>query len=79
MPHLELLDDEAAALIKELHDTVDNAATPYRSATHTEGDPRQAAAGTTARAPATTKGLRATASQETPEVTKRNRQRTHPS
>jgi len=70
MPHLELSDDEAATLIKELHDTVYNDCHPFSECIRTlrgilaklrPEPPREPLPPPTVYAP--------TASQETPEVT----------
>jgi hypothetical protein len=42
MPHLDLSDDKAAALVKELHHTIGNDRYPLFSAyTHPQGDPSE--------------------------------------
>ena len=48
--HLDLSDDEAAALTQELHDIVENDRYPFSSHPHAEGHSRQAQTGAGAQA-----------------------------
>ena len=67
MPNLDLTDDEHAALVREararyrpLSDVAATLSTP--------GDPREAGAAATPRAPVTTQGLRTAEGQRSPET-----------
>jgi len=56
--HLDLWDEETAALIKELHDLVENDRYPFSPVhPHAEGHSRQAEAGAGAQALAAAEGL----------------------
>ena len=58
MQHLDLTDDEAAALTQELHDIVENDRYPFSPAhPHAEGHSRQAQTGAGAQALAAAEGL----------------------
>jgi hypothetical protein len=60
--HLDLTDDEAAALTQELHDIVENDRYPFLPPhPHAEGDPQQAETRAGSRAPVAGEGLCATA------------------
>ena len=67
MPHLDLADDETAALTRELHDIVENDRCPVL-ASHAEGDPRQAQTGAGPRALAAAEGLCAAIEGPIPET-----------
>jgi hypothetical protein len=65
--HLDLSDDEAAALTQELHEIVEDDRLPVLAAhPHTEGDPRQAQTGAGARALAAAEGVCSAASRQIP-------------
>jgi hypothetical protein len=55
--HLDLSDEETPALIKELHDIVENDRYLLAAHPHAEGDPRQAQTGVGSRTPAAAEGV----------------------
>jgi hypothetical protein len=55
MQHLDLTDEESSALAQELHDIVETDRYPFSADPHAADDPRQAPAGTGARAAAAPK------------------------
>jgi hypothetical protein len=61
MQHLDLSDEEAAALIKELADITGNDRYPFSAHPDVEGDPRQTQTRAGPRTPATAEGVCATA------------------
>jgi hypothetical protein len=68
MPNLDLTDDEHAALVWLAKHALDTDRFPMSPRLSTPGEPREAGAAATPRAPVTTQGLRTAEGQRSPET-----------